>query len=118
MMCKIFDVIAESLEAGDEIECAFPGQHERARGYIVLSTKKMLFAEEDHLTHGVGHLFFEIPLWAISSIDVDQDHFVTTVNDGDKYSFESIFSNEVKAEFEKLKDEEIQDTVIPPISQI
>lgn len=118
MMSKIFNAIAESLEVGDEIECAFPSQYERARGYIILSKKKMFFAEEDRLTHGVNHLFFEIPLWAISSIEVDQDHFVTTVNDGDKYSFESIFSSEVKAEFEKLKGEEIQDAVIPPISQI
>ncbi len=86
MMSKIFNLIAESLEAGDEIECAFPSQHEMTRGYIVLSKKKMLFIEENRLTHKVGYLFFEIPLWAISSIDVDQDHFVTTANDGDKFS--------------------------------
>ncbi|MDQ1279440.1 MAG: hypothetical protein QG670_702 [Thermoproteota archaeon] len=118
MMSKIINVIAGSLDAGDEIECAFPSQHERTSGYIIFSKKKMFFAEEDHLTHGVGHSVFEIPLWAISSIELVQDQFVTTVNDGDNYSFESIFANEVKDEFEKLKSEALQETVMPLISQI
>ncbi len=115
---KIFDVIAEHLGIGDEIECAFPGKHENKDGYIILSKKKMLFAQADHLIRGIGHLFFEIPLWTINSIDVDQDHFVIIANDGDNYSFESFFSNEVKEEFEKLKGEEVQYSVMPLISQI
>ncbi|MDQ1281291.1 MAG: hypothetical protein QG670_2556 [Thermoproteota archaeon] len=113
-MSKILDIVAEELKSGDEIECAFPSMHEGGRGYIVLSEKKMFFIEEEHLIHRLGHLFFEIPLWAINSIEVYQDQFVTTLNDGDKYSFESIFSNEVKAEFEKLVKNQKQTEDITP----
>ncbi|MDQ1279471.1 MAG: hypothetical protein QG670_733 [Thermoproteota archaeon] len=43
---------------------------------------------------------------AISSIKEGEDSFVAVANYGDKYSFESDFSSQVKTEFEKLKREE------------
>ncbi|MDQ1281283.1 MAG: hypothetical protein QG670_2548 [Thermoproteota archaeon] len=104
-MNKMFNIIVEHLNIEDEIECAFPCQHEGALGYIILSKKRMFFIKEDLLTRGIEQVFFEIPLWAISSIEEGEYSFITIVNDREKYSFESIFSSEVKAEFEKLKGE-------------
>ena len=117
MMSRISDVIKESLNGGDEIQCVFPSQHEKASGYIVLSKEKMLFVEEDLFTHRAGRPLFEIPLWAILSIEVDLDHknasngtvpLAVIVNDGDIYIFRSLFSTQVKTVFENLKKEELQ----------
>jgi hypothetical protein len=127
MMSRISDLVKESLNGGDEIQCVLPVQHEKTSGYIVLSKEKMLFVDEDllthedHFSHRVGRPPFEIPLWAILSIEVDLDHknasngtvpLAVIANDGDIYIFRSLFSTQVKTAFENLKKEELQVTAM------
>ncbi|MDQ1279470.1 MAG: hypothetical protein QG670_732 [Thermoproteota archaeon] len=63
MISKVFDMVAKCLEAGDEVQFLFPSQHEGTSGYVVFSKEKMLYVEEDRVTHEANDLIFEIPLW-------------------------------------------------------
>ncbi|MDQ1280455.1 MAG: hypothetical protein QG670_1718 [Thermoproteota archaeon] len=133
MMSRISDIVRESLSGKDEIECVLPSQHEKTAGYIVLSKEKMIFVDEDLLTH--QNLFsqrasrppFEIPLWAIVKIEVGLNKknplnqgapFAVILNDGDAYIFKSIFSTEIKKVFENSRNDEPYNEAITVMSQV
>jgi len=96
------ELAEKNLETGDRVQSAWPAQHNRQGGYIVLSDRKLLFVAEKGLLSKTVSLELTLPYQKIGKTEIETGSLIFTEVTGSKHAVQTVYLHAVKEKMDEL----------------